>query len=270
MAPEVAKHFIEEYYQKLEARVAQCTGQRRKPKRRTVSFNQNDLQWQKIHSNHGNRGRHHHHRLSVDVGLLLGQTQGQSSTDVLDPTQSTINLPDQWTSTVTDDGSVGLAAVDKSPSSLKSTPPIIYDSHHGKRYETDLDVAVMQYQRRASPDRATADGTRKECSLPRPSEPIAYRDNGIMKQESLPEPSGGGTPLQQARRPLQRKNSSESKNKTVFLRNRRWSWCKKRTHSSPNLFKHSASSSLDHTHLGERVGDSPHTKLVADGWGEPL
>ena len=212
--------------------------------------------------------------MSVDVGLLLGQTQGQSSIDLLGQTQGQSSSDHPTLSNVADESDVALPTSNAvHSSSLKSAT--IYDfpqdetDTRDKIYETDLDVAVIQYQRRPSPDQATTNKEKKRSLSPLSvvettssmdvcaiAEPI---DMCITKQASLPDQSDGGTPLQRAsrgRRSL-RKISTESKNKSTSS-NRRWSWRKKRTDSSPNLFKPKS--------LGEEVGDSPCGKPVTDGW----
>ena len=78
ISPEVAKKFLEDYYYKLELRTVQKISQLTRKKKRTTSFNQVDLQRNKLLS-----GRNHvlddagvhNRRMSVDVGLLLGQTK---------------------------------------------------------------------------------------------------------------------------------------------------------------------------------------------------
>ena len=85
IAPEVAKQFLEDYYQKLAVRTEKGLGHdlgRRarsskvsKSKRRGVSFNQADLQKNKM-KGLGSEVRDnstHIRRMSVDVGLFLGQ-----------------------------------------------------------------------------------------------------------------------------------------------------------------------------------------------------
>jgi len=69
VSPDVAKHFIEAYYSKLESRLAGVDTLKRSKKKipkRTVSFNQNDPR-------RGSRMRLHPRRMSVDVDLLLSQ-----------------------------------------------------------------------------------------------------------------------------------------------------------------------------------------------------
>lgn len=85
IAPEVAKQFLEDYYQKLAVRTEKVLshdlGRRSrsskvsKSKRRCVSFNQTDLQKNKM-KGLGSEVRDnntHIRRMSVDVGLFLGQ-----------------------------------------------------------------------------------------------------------------------------------------------------------------------------------------------------
>ena len=86
IAPEVAKQFLEDYYQKLAVRTEKGldhdTGMRvaksgkvSKSKRRCISFNQTDLQKNRM-KGLGSEARDnstHIRRMSVDVGLFLGQ-----------------------------------------------------------------------------------------------------------------------------------------------------------------------------------------------------
>ncbi len=94
MSPEVAKHYIEAYYKKLEARLSQLEKlepSKKKSKKkaalpkRTVSFNQNDFPQNKLTSDLRSR---HSRRMSVDVDLLLGQSKGLSSKKLLTRTSS--------------------------------------------------------------------------------------------------------------------------------------------------------------------------------------
>ena len=85
IAPEVAKQFLEDYYHKLKLRVEKMQtdehgrgggrGGKSKAKRRCVSFNQADLQKHKMKggSSEVREPRTHIRRMSVDVGLFLGQ-----------------------------------------------------------------------------------------------------------------------------------------------------------------------------------------------------
>ena len=72
IAPAVAKQFIEDYYHKLNERLAvrvQKNPLQRK-KKRTISFNSVDIQRPKKYQ------QRHSRRASVDVDLLLGKTCG--------------------------------------------------------------------------------------------------------------------------------------------------------------------------------------------------
>ena len=87
IAPEVAKRFLEDYYHKLAIRTENRfnredmarEGRRKlsKSKRRCVSFNQTELQRNKLKSGDAREGRTHVRRMSVDVGLFLGQKELQ-------------------------------------------------------------------------------------------------------------------------------------------------------------------------------------------------
>lgn len=85
--PDVAKHYIEVYYKKLELRLSELektapapTSKKSKKKssssKRNISFNQSDS-----HRHHklSGLGSRHPRRMSVDVNLLIGQNESQSS-----------------------------------------------------------------------------------------------------------------------------------------------------------------------------------------------
>lgn len=86
IAPEVAKLFLEDYYHKLALRTEmrlsddsagrRSRGSKSKAKRRCVSFNQTEPQRNKtkgMSCGLGRETRTHIRRMSVDVGLFLGQ-----------------------------------------------------------------------------------------------------------------------------------------------------------------------------------------------------
>ncbi len=82
VAADVAKHYIEAYYKKLEIRLSElekikpvATSKKSKKKaansKRAISFNQADSHRHKLTSGHPRR-------MSVDVDLLIGQDRGSS------------------------------------------------------------------------------------------------------------------------------------------------------------------------------------------------
>lgn len=85
IAPRVAKQFLEDYYNKLFSRAEKRlsddlgkrarTGKLSKSKRRCISFNQTELQRQKVKGlgSEVRESRTRVRRMSVDVGLFLGQ-----------------------------------------------------------------------------------------------------------------------------------------------------------------------------------------------------
>ena len=117
VSPEVAKHYIEAYYKKLEARLAQLkvaklvskkTKKALLPKR---AVSHTDVQRQAMNG----RRLHHPRRMSVDVDLLLGQNKASK---LLVRTAS---------------------FKEKTEVSNHSSSPVYY---------TDLDAAAMQYKNR--------------------------------------------------------------------------------------------------------------------------
>lgn len=109
IAPEVAKQYLEDYYQKLAARTEKGfshdlgrrarSGKPSKSKRRCVSFNQTELQRNKM-KGLGSEVREnstHIRRMSVDVGLFLGQKglqvkNGSKNPHETSPTQVRLDI----------------------------------------------------------------------------------------------------------------------------------------------------------------------------------
>lgn len=98
IAPEVAKRFLEDYYHKLAVRTLKGlthdferrskSGKMSKAKRRCSSFNQADLQRNKTKGSEVRETRTHIHRMSVDVGLFLGQKGLQAKAESRSPQEA--------------------------------------------------------------------------------------------------------------------------------------------------------------------------------------
>ena len=251
IAPEIAKQFLEDYYHKLALRTEmrltddsagrRSRGSKSKAKRRCVSFNQTDLQRNKTKGMSCELGREtctHIRRMSVDVGLFLGQKglqvkSGGSPRGSLEhsPTQGTI------TKEIADSNNMGVSEKEKGESRVEEKAT----KHGGKKKGSkklkrsfrlgsteEEDVSESSSQIQLSPPSSQIPGSKNRQGWFRSSlrkitseETAGIVDSGsmvsIVEIKEKPGSSGGG-------------GGGGKKNKfgATFPR-RQWSWKLKKT-----------------------------------------
>ena len=272
----MAKRFLEDYYHKLAVRTSKRfsqddstgrskSGKLTKNKRRCVSFNQTELQRNKLKSSNVREGRTHLRRMSVDVGLFLGQkelqVQASRSPLELSPTQGSSTREDRGSSTDAsmaersmEDDIVGKHSRRKRGSmKLKRSGRIGSVEAEDEPCELPSSVTLPQ------PSQLPANRVKQD--VPQPSQLPAPRvRQGVFNRRSLrktvSDDASGGTESGHTLSVLEKQNSvgggkAEKKSKfaSSFPR-RQWSWKSKKTdviesdilsQSKPQLYQRSCS-----------------------------
>ena len=247
IAPEVAKQFLEDYYHKLalrtEKRLSDDSGRRSrgsksKAKRRCVSFNQTDLQRNKMKgtSSEGRETCTHIRRMSVDVGLFLGQkglqmrSRGRGSLE-LSPTQGTVTR--ETASSNSNSGSTGAATErDKGGSKVEEKAVKNGGKKKGSRR------LKRSFRLRSTEEEDVSDGfsqqtTQSQIPAPRNRQ---GRFRGSLKKTSSEEASGmvdsGSMVSMVSIVDIKDNPASKTEKKSKFggaFPRRQWSWKLKKT-----------------------------------------